>query len=631
MSDDARFAELQDAVAGTWSLERELGRGGMGTVYLARDVALDRPVAIKLLHADLAAEPAQRERFLREARTGARLSHPHIVPIYDVAEQDDLVFSVMGLVDGESVGSRIRREGPIPADEAERILREVAWALAAAHAAGVLHRDVSVENVLLERRTGRAMLVDFGIAAERSQGEAGPLVGTPAYLAPELIHGEPPSERSDLYALGIVGWTMLTGRVPFNDDDPAQVLLRHVREPIPPLSRAAAATPGRLARGVESLLHKDPAARPDRVETWLAMLEGNPGAATLAPPLDRWLSAREAARPFHALAVTTIGMLGAAAVILSIYGSAPPYTILGKLLIGVVAVTGVIQVGIGIRALRRAAHAGFRVEDLRVAIERRIAERQAHGLERPTTVGRVIRIASHATLLGLIGLVALAMSGGVGAWAPFGYRLWLWRNLPEMLPIGWVAYWSLRGLGILVPGRTRPALDRRWKLRLAFWRSSLSEKLYRLTSIGLGRHAPASTLHRPTELMLGLEIGELWRALPESTRFGLGDLPTTADALRKRVDEMRTAIAQLEAMPAPLDDDLTAMHQRLVARRDEALTALERLRLLLLRLTIDTVIPGEFTRQLHDARDLENALLEELGAHARVRRLLRSGPRLSPA
>ena len=121
---DETFAGLQDAMAGTWSIEREIGRGGMGVVYLARDVALDRPVAIKVLHPALASDRQQRDRFLREARTGARLAHPHIVPIYDVVEHEGFVFFVMALVDGESLGERLRREGPMPHETAERILRE---------------------------------------------------------------------------------------------------------------------------------------------------------------------------------------------------------------------------------------------------------------------------------------------------------------------------------------------------------------------------------------------------------------------------------------------------------------------------------------------------------------------------
>src|SRR5688500_15425252 len=160
------FLDLQAAVAGEYSLQRELGRGGMGIVYLARDVQLDRDVAIKVLPNDLAHTPAARERFLREARMAAGLSHPHIVPIHRVAEMGGFVFFVMSYVEGETLGERIRARGPLPPADATRIMREVAWALAYAHGRGIVHRDVKPDNIMLEARTGRALVTDFGTALD---------------------------------------------------------------------------------------------------------------------------------------------------------------------------------------------------------------------------------------------------------------------------------------------------------------------------------------------------------------------------------------------------------------------------------------------------------------------------------
>src|ERR1043165_7584345 len=160
----SEFLDLQAALAGEYSLERELGRGGMGIVYLARDVQLDRDVAIKVLPTPLAHTPDARKRFMREARTAAGLSHPNIVPIHRVGEAGGFVFFVMSYVEGETLGERLRTRGPLPPPEAMRVLREVAWALAYAHGRGIVHRDVKPDNILLEAATGRALVTDFGIA-----------------------------------------------------------------------------------------------------------------------------------------------------------------------------------------------------------------------------------------------------------------------------------------------------------------------------------------------------------------------------------------------------------------------------------------------------------------------------------
>src|SRR5690349_14764649 len=198
------FIALQTALAGQYFLERELGRGGMGVVYLAREVRLDRPVAVKVLPPALAARPELRERFLREARTAAKLAHPNIVPIYRVDEAGEFVYLVMGYVDGGSVGDRLRERGTIPAAEVMRLVREVGWALAYAHARGVVHRDVKPDNILLDRETGRALVTDFGIAqvsgAEAVGGaitDEGHVMGTAHYMSPEQAAGEPVDGRSD--------------------------------------------------------------------------------------------------------------------------------------------------------------------------------------------------------------------------------------------------------------------------------------------------------------------------------------------------------------------------------------------------------------------------------------------------
>ena len=175
---------LQQAVAGRFVVEREIGRGGMGVVFLARDLSLSRPVAIKLLPFDASADDERRNRFMREARTAAGLAHPNIVPIYSVEATEDVVFFVMGFVDGETLGERVARRGPLSTAQVTRVVRDVARALAYAHGKGVVHRDVKPDNVLLELATGRVLVTDFGIARVDGGGTlttTGAMVGTPLY------------------------------------------------------------------------------------------------------------------------------------------------------------------------------------------------------------------------------------------------------------------------------------------------------------------------------------------------------------------------------------------------------------------------------------------------------------------
>ena len=185
---DPLFLELQEALVGRYSLERELGRGGMGTVYLARDVRLDRLVAIKLLPPALAERPALRDRFLREARTAARLSHPGIVAIHAVEEAGRLVYFVMAYVAGESLGERLRRQGAIVPADAATILRDAAWALGHAHSQGVIHRDVMPDNILLERSGGRSCPP---ILASRHHWMTPPAAGTSRVRSPTAVPNRP--------------------------------------------------------------------------------------------------------------------------------------------------------------------------------------------------------------------------------------------------------------------------------------------------------------------------------------------------------------------------------------------------------------------------------------------------------
>ena len=265
IEDDRQATELAAALGSQYEVIRLLGRGGMGAVYLAREPFLDRHVAVKVLPAELASGDA-RERFLREARTAARLSHPHIVPLHTFGQAGDLLFYVMGYVEGEPLEARLRREGTIPIEDARRIVDEVSDALHYAHSLGVVHRDVKPDNILLDRKTGRAMLTDFGIAKERARNatltRTGMIVGTPHYMSPEQAAGDSAVDgRSDIYALGVIAYRMLTGQLPFRGETLKEVVAQHaVRVPVPP-SKVNPEIPLELDRMVMQALAKDPGDR----------------------------------------------------------------------------------------------------------------------------------------------------------------------------------------------------------------------------------------------------------------------------------------------------------------------------------------------------------------------------------
>jgi len=270
---------LQALLHDRYLIERELGHGGMGTVYLAQDMSLQRSVAIKVLPPDLAVREELRERFLRETRMAASFSHPNIVPVHAVEEHPDLLCFVMGFIEGETLGQRIRRGGPLTATEAIRLLQEVAWALSYAHGRGVIHRDVKPDNILIERATGRSLVTDFGIAHSASTPggntltRVGEVVGTPQFMSREQAAGEKTDGRSDLYSLGVVAFFAVTGRLPFEAESVTGVMAMHITQPPPKVASLRSDLPAGLRAAIDRCLDKDPATRFQSGEELAASLD----------------------------------------------------------------------------------------------------------------------------------------------------------------------------------------------------------------------------------------------------------------------------------------------------------------------------------------------------------------------
>ncbi len=261
MTDEALLQRTVAAVDGHYEIEAEIGRGGMAVVYRARDTRLRRKVALKVLPPDLAFRDEVKRRFLREAEMAARLSHPHIVPIYAVDEGNGIVWIAMGLVEGESLAQRLHEAPRPPLDVVRRILRETCDALEYAHREGVVHRDIKPDNILIERATGRVLVTDFGIARAAEGDErltaTGIAVGTPAYMSPEQAMGEREVDgRADIYALGIVGYQMLAGELPFQATNTPAMLMKHLSERPRPLAQLREDLPANLMHAVERALAK---------------------------------------------------------------------------------------------------------------------------------------------------------------------------------------------------------------------------------------------------------------------------------------------------------------------------------------------------------------------------------------
>jgi len=616
---DRLFIDFQSALAGRYSLERELGRGGMGVVYLAREVRLDRSVAIKLLPPSKTVDPKLRERFLKEARTAAKLSHPNIIPIHAVEEIGEFVFFAMAYVDGETLTERVRRRGPMAPSEAARVLRDVAWALAYAHGQGVIHRDVKPDNILLEEASGRVLVADFGIAgvvAGAAGLVAGEIIGTPEFMSPEQALGEDVDARSDLYSLGIVGYFTLSGTLPFEAEKSTDVLAKQVTEPAPPLSTTAPLVPRRLAQAIDRCLAKDPADRPD-------------GTAALAEQLGHALEQRRdlpvALRAFvkHDARLDGPGVLLYPLAMLVVAPLAGVLT--ASVEVGFITLISgytVVPLGVLINRARRLLKSGFGHGDIGVAFKAEVdrgREERAFGVGHKASVfERVCKWVSGISMGAAMAMVFVGVADGE-LMGLFGGVL----TVGVASGIGWGAMLQRRrDVDVEFWGRL-------WTGRVGRWLFGIARAL-------AGKRAlPAPLTHRPTELSIGMAAEQLYESLPKETQRELRDLPDVVHKLeddaqrtRRRLDELQDVLGGRGDATSP-DSAIAARHDRILAdltaerellqqRLADAVAALETIRLNLLRLHAGTGSVQSLTTDLGLAREVAKAVDLLLEGHREI-------------
>jgi serine/threonine-protein kinase len=606
-------AALQSALAGRYTVERELGRGGMGVVYLARDLTLDRLVAIKLLPPVFAAQSDLRQRFLRETRTAASLSHPNIVPIYAVEERQGMVFFAMGYVDGETLTQRVRRAGPLPPGEVARVLQEAAWGLSYAHGRGIVHRDVKPDNILIERGTGRAFITDFGIARVANAAtmtSVGESLGTPHFMSPEQAAGEPLDARSDLYSLGVVGFFALTGQLPFDAPTVQAVLAMHLTRPAPPVASLRPGVPAKLAAAVERLLAKEPSARFATGEALVdAIQAAHSPTVDVAPPVRSFTRAGELL--VTQLIVVTVMLWSLA----RLHAPDPSKVMTLWGLFVVIAVTQLVS-----RA-RTLVDDGFGYDDVRAVFAAEARER-----EEAMAAARGRRISRQRFLIpGIVGLVGiLLVTSGLVIGIPSTHGTTQNR-------IGWILLYSgmvlfILGLSSALVASPRFA-QRQQRLIGRLWMGVFGRAVFRVALALRPKFSAAATVPAPGTSGASPSLTGLIAALPAGARRPLGDaarvigrLEETARALERREQELDQALAEAVGGGLPNESSAGDGSNTLRLRREQVATelrtaradatgqrgavldSLERLRLQLVRLRSGLGTPADMAAEVEEAR-----------------------------
>ncbi|MHB1864149.1 MAG: serine/threonine-protein kinase [Gemmatimonadaceae bacterium] len=613
---DPLFVAFQIALAGRYSIDHELGRGGMGIVYLAREVHLDRPVAIKLLPPDKASDPALRDRFLREARLAAKLSHPNIIPIHAVDDSGGFVFYVMAYVDGETLAERVRTRGPLSTSDAARIMRDAAWALAHAHSHGLVHRDVKPDNILLESGTGRVLVADFGIAAVGADAAGDGISGTPEFMSPEQALGQELDGRSDLYGLGATTFYALTGRLPFEGKTPTEVLARQVTEPAPAVLSMGIPVSRKVAALVDRCLAKDPDQRPASAEA-LAEQLGVAIEQRKELPVALRAFAKDGGRLNGGGTILfPFALLGATISISSLFGPIPAYATF--------AVVGFsVPVAYMVNSARRLLQLGFAQADLAPAFTAEIEQvREERAAQYGRTLARYerpFRVVAK-TCGPVFGVCFLGVVGS--ALRLFDQPTWA---LDLFLISGTGAFFST--MGYLTALQQREDVDGSfWK---GVWSGRIGRTVFSVARRFAGRQRVATVMtHRATELALGMAAENLFGTLPRETRESLRDLPPIlrrlqedAQLLRAQYNELQEALADAPAGgTADAYADVRATRDAIHLKLTDAVGALETIRLNLLRLHAGSATVDGLTTHLHIAAEVSREVERLLAARDEVER-----------
>ncbi|MGH7591560.1 MAG: protein kinase domain-containing protein, partial [Gemmatimonadales bacterium] len=613
---DPLFLAFQSALAGRYSIDRELGRGGMGVVYLAREVHLDRLVAIKLLPPDRAAVPALRERFLREARLAAKLSHPNITPIHAVAETEGFVYFVMAYIDGQNLTERVEARGPLATSEGTRVLREAAWALAYAHDQGLVHRDVKPDNILLESATGRALVVDFGIAAAVGDTPDAGISGTPEFMSPEQALGGVIDARSDLYGLGVTAFYAFAGRTPFEGGNATQILARQVTEPAPSLASLGLPVPRKLALLIERCLAKDPDERPPSARSVAEQLSVALEQRRELPVALR-IFAKRTGRIDGGGAILSFFVLYVAAGIASV--TVGPGWALATFLAGA-TVTPMLYL---VNAARRLRLLGYAHADVAPAFKAEIElarEERGSGLATSgrleRALKRIAQMAGSVAGLSAATLITVMLAGWRSPEAVLGLSVALVGSGLTAIA-GLLGYLSLRQRSTDIDAEF---WGRVWRSRVGKWAFALARPLVGRRAIG-----PAMT-HRATELSLGMAAEQLFESLPKATRHALGDLPQLlerlqrdAQALREKLDRLQDALGAAGDRAA-LEEyaEIRSIRDAVQERLADAVGALETIRLNLLRLHAGALTIEGLTTHLDIAVEVSDAVERLVAAQDEV-------------